>query len=76
MFQNHFSTKHKTEDDVHVKPQHRVGSGPLQVAIVQEQVSFGDQDPPEIDDDPGEEEFGAEEEEEEHFAQESYKALK
>ena len=71
--------KHKNQEDVEIKAQHRIGQGPLQVAI-EEQIcvhgpgqddSLEDEDA--FHDDPVDDE---EEEEDENLAQESYRALK
>ena len=79
-------SKHSSHDDIHIKPQHRVGSGTLQVALPQEEAQVdeeltededspgGDEDPPSGDEDPPG--GGADGLEDEQFAQESYSALK
>ena len=72
---------HKNQEDIDIKAQHRVGSGPLQVALPQEvdeleraegEDEEGDEDPPagEEEDLPGD---GFEDEQ---LGQESYNALK
>ncbi len=72
-------SKHKTQDDVHIKPQHRIGQGPLQVARPQEQVSNDEQSQEESSEDedapPDDGDF-LQDEEEEQFAHESYSSLK
>jgi hypothetical protein len=77
LFQSHFCVKHTNQDDINVKPQHRVGQGLLQVSQEaqpdeeeQEQSSEYEHTPDDDDD------TGPAEEDEEVFAQESYSALK
>jgi hypothetical protein len=75
LFQSHFCGKHTNQDDINVKPQHRVGQGLFQVAqevgSPHQEQSSEDEDTPDDDDDTG-----PAEEDEEAFAQESYSALK
>jgi hypothetical protein len=79
IFQSHFLSKHYNVDDINIKPQYRVGKGPLQVAVPQEQVHIDDHSREESSEDeyapPDDDDF-EQDEEEEHFAQESYRALK
>ncbi len=73
-------SKHKTHDDIHIKPQHRVGQGTLHVAVPQEQVHLDDdgsqEESSEDEGAPSDDENVVQDEEEEQFAQESYRALK
>jgi hypothetical protein len=72
---------HKSQEDITIKAQHRVGSGPLQVALPQElsvdelersEDEDGDEDSPAVEEeDPPGDGF-----EDEQFGQESYNALK
>ncbi len=69
IFQNHYARKHKGQNDVDVRPQHRVGKGPLHVVVEEQQE---DELAPDLDNDLAPED----EEEEERLGEESYKALK
>ena len=69
---------HKNQDDLQIKPQHRVGQGLLQV-VVEEQVPVDDnsQDDSGQDDSVGDEDDpGTADEEDELLSQENYTALK
>jgi hypothetical protein len=69
-------SKHKTQDDTNIKPLHRVGQGPLQIA--QEQVNEERQEEDSSEDEVAvsDEDDFVPEEEEELFAKESYSVLK
>jgi hypothetical protein len=84
---SHFLSKHNSQEDIHIKVQHRVGSGPLQVALPQEEALVDELERSEEEDDDGDEDdapAGDEDPplgdgdgfEDEQFAQESYSALK
>ena len=80
LFQTHFARRHKDQEDLHVKPHHRVGQGPLQV-IVAEQPHEGDPSEDSLEDEVGyesndDDHMPEDEEEQQQLAKESYTALK
>ena len=72
IFQNHYARKHKGQNDVDVRPHHRVGKGPLHVVVEEQLLHQEDDLAPDLDNDLAPED----EEEEERLGEESYKALK
>jgi len=81
---SHFSRMHNSQEDIHIKAEHRVGSGPLQVGLPQEEAHVdelessededGDEDAPAGDEDPPP--GAGDGYEDEQFAHENYSALK
>ncbi len=74
LFQNHFASKHKTQEDAHIKPHYLLRQGPLQVAAAEQVLPDGpiQEEPFEDEDVPGDL-IG---EEEEVLSQESYSTLR
>ena len=74
LFQNHFASKHKTQEDAHIKPHYLLRQGPLQVATAEQVLPDGpiQEESFEDEDVPGD----LVREEEELLSQESYSALK
>ena len=77
-------SKHNSQEDIHIKAQHRVGSGPLQVAVPQEEAHVDELECSEDEDDDEDAPAGDENPppgagdrfEDEQLAQENYSALK